>query len=215
MRRHLNAVLLLALPTVACAGDAFVTTAAPSAGAGGAATSSGASSTATGMGGSSSGTGGASTGGGGMASGGGGAGGAGGAPLIELEKLTIPSDGTMVSSKSYPSGSSFQIQALGSYKWGGCDPVSCPDGAACSYDRLADAGFESDDCWVTPAASASFGLRLNGNAAFNAAGYRANHDYTIEAPGADAPFTFHIADFSCCYGDNVGDLEVRILGVVP
>ena len=130
-----------------------------------------------------------------------------------LETLSIPSDGTViVSQRSYPTSSDYWIVASGTYIWGGCDPVNCPNGGDCGYIRYGDANWITDDCWDSHY-DLFYGyyisLYMDGENV-NWGDYSENHIYAITRQGNDGPFSFRINDGPDWYPDNSGSLTVRI-----
>jgi len=130
-----------------------------------------------------------------------------------LETLSIPSDGSSVeTSLSFSSQKTYRIEVSGTYQWGMCDPVNCPDGGACGYRRFGDAEHLTDDCglnYFDDWFGFDISVYLDGeNVDWGT--FRDDHAYSITVPGNDAPFSFHLNDCAPCYGDNEGSLTVRV-----
>lgn len=131
-----------------------------------------------------------------------------------VETLAIPANGnTVYSSNHYSSASEYKIVVSGTFTWGGCDPVTCPDGGGCDYARYADAEWLTDDCrfiTVFPAFSGwDISLFLNGQN-INWGLYNDTHYYSTIIQGNNSVFSFRIYDCPECYGDNSGELTVTI-----
>lgn len=131
----------------------------------------------------------------------------------EVEVLVIPTDGTIVTTAAATdTGSTYRLQASGVFRWGTCDATNCPGGAACSYERYADAFHRTDDCWssiTVPAQFSYISLYIDGEQ-IDWGPYRADHVYTIEYGGTGVPFEATVVDCEGCYVDNVGQLELRV-----
>ena len=88
--------------------------------------------------------------------------------------------------------------------------AACPGGAACSYQRKGDAFHRSDDCWGTTIETFEFiSLYVDGEQVDWGA-YRADHIYARAVLGTDASLDLNLTDCVECFGDNTGELEVKI-----
>jgi hypothetical protein len=134
-------------------------------------------------------------------------------PEVPLEILSIPSDGTVITSqRSYSSSLDYRVEVSGTYVWGGCDPVNCPDGNLCNYIRYGDAEWLTDDCWDSHYnlfQGWDISVFIN-DTDVNWGAYTENHKYSTVRRGNNGPFTFRIEDCPPCYVDNSGSLTVRI-----
>jgi hypothetical protein len=128
-----------------------------------------------------------------------------------LESLVIPTDGTAVATTAITTaGTTYRLAASGTFKWGGCDATSCPNGAACNYDRLGDAYHRSDDCWATTTPNFSYiSLYVDGQQV-NWGAYAADHVYSVDVAGTGAALSFAVMDCDNCYLDNSGQLAVEV-----
>lgn len=128
-----------------------------------------------------------------------------------LETLVIPTDGTAVTTAAIAAaGTTYRLEASGTFKWGGCDPTSCPNGAACNYDRLGDAYHRTDDCWATTTTNFGYiSLYIDGQQV-NWGDYAADHVYSIDVAGTGAALSFAVMDCDNCYLDNSGQLTVEL-----
>lgn len=133
---------------------------------------------------------------------------------LPIETLRVSADGSVVTTRrSYPSYKTFRIEASGTYRWGLCDPLNCPEGGGCGYQRFGDAEHLTDDCQFLSTFDEWFGLDISlfmNGANVDWGRYNSEHVYSTEAPGRDGPFSFYIEDCPPCYGDNDGFLTVRI-----
>lgn len=132
--------------------------------------------------------------------------------LSSQETLTVPADGSSVQSQSLESGATYTATISGTYVWGGCDPVNCPNGGP-DYIREGDAAFLTDDHFASFADSfwSSFiYFEINGNK-FTSEGFNPRHVYTTKMTGNGSPATFVIRDCSYCYPDNSGSLKVKLI----
>lgn len=73
------------------------------------------------------------------------------------ENIVVPSDGSTVQSQSLINGVAYTVTISGTFIWGNCDPVTCPNDAP-DYKRYGDAGYLTDDHW----ASFATGTTLSG-----------------------------------------------------
>lgn len=129
-----------------------------------------------------------------------------------LETLTIPANGSLVStSTALIAGTQYTVRLSGTWVWGGCDPVSCPEGGP-DYLRWGDAGYLTDNHWVGFASSlfsSRIYLEINGSRA-NVGSYSSDHVYRLQIIGNGSPVTFRIRDCSNCYVDNAGSLRAEL-----
>jgi hypothetical protein len=107
-------------------------------------------------------------------------------------------------------GTTYRLEASGTFTWGGCDATSCPNGAACNYDRLGDAYHRTDDCWATTTTNFGYiSLYVDGQQV-NWGPYAADHVYSIDVAGTGAALSFEVMDCDNCYLDNSGQLAVEV-----
>jgi hypothetical protein len=135
---------------------------------------------------------------------------------VPVETLTIPSDGSTVTTTGYyTSNATYRIEVSGTYRWGICDSLNCPESAECSYQRWGDAEYLTDDCWSSHFAD-FHGVDISvvvDEEHVDWGPFSPDHVYSIEKNGRNAPFSFQIADCTSCYGDNAGTLTVTIYEV--
>lgn len=134
-----------------------------------------------------------------------------------VETLAIPSDGSVVASRSYPSYKTFRVEVSGTYRWGLCDAWCCPGGDPGLRERHGDAEFLTEDCWISHYGDfngTDISVFVDGENV-DWGPFQSDHVYSIEVAGRDAPFSFHINDCASCYGDNEGSLTVRIYELTP
>jgi len=133
---------------------------------------------------------------------------------VLLETLTVPSDGSVVTTgRSYPSFKTFRIEVSGAYKWKDCEFLFCSGGGDC----VGDAEYVTDNCWISQYDNLSgtdISLFLDGEDV-NWGPFRSDHVYSILLNGKDGPFSFHINDCTSCYADNGGSLTVKIYEMSP
>ncbi|MBI4096129.1 MAG: alpha/beta hydrolase [Candidatus Levybacteria bacterium] len=132
--------------------------------------------------------------------------------LSDSETLIVPSDGTKVQSPILKNGQQYIIAISGTFIWGNCDKVTCPNGGP-DYKRYGDAGYLTDDHWKSltdPLWSSIVYLDINGSH-FSPAVYAPGHVYFLDIKGSGKSVTFRINDCSYCYPDNSGYLTVEIL----
>jgi hypothetical protein len=136
-----------------------------------------------------------------------------------LETLTVPTDGTVVSSAlAYATGTTVSVQVSGRIVWGGCDPVNCPNGSSCSFTRLGDAQFHSDNCFTgsdptfhSPAFDFPIQLFMN-SAALPTTPFSPSHVYSFVVQGNGGHLTFAYNDIPGTFVDNSGSFTVTIAG---
>lgn len=130
--------------------------------------------------------------------------------------LRVPTNGVEKTSRqSYPVGQRVRIEVTGDVVWGGCDPVSCPGGAACDYFRFGDAQYLTDDCWTSTSRGwhgVDISLQVDGRR-IEWGPYDAGHSYSAILDGTGRPFRFRYGDCGPCYGDNAGAFNVRLVPI--
>jgi len=130
-----------------------------------------------------------------------------------LETLTIPTNGDLVpTSTALIAGTQYTIRLSGTWLWGGCDSVNCPEGGP-DYLRWGDAAYLTDNHWVGFTSStwtSIIYLEVNGSRA-NVSSYSSDHIYRLQITGDGSPVTFRIQDCGDCYGDNAGSLRAELL----
>lgn len=130
--------------------------------------------------------------------------------LQALQTLTVPTDGTLTQTNFNLSvGVIYLIRVSGTYVWGNCDPVNCPNGGP-DYLRKGDAEYLTDSNWqnIIPSSGIPY-FEVNGSNP-NFGQFSQDHIYSIQIAGNGAPATFRIQDCSVCYGDNSGALTIEI-----
>ncbi len=131
-----------------------------------------------------------------------------------LETLFLPANGTTVQSSVLENGQQYIIRISGTFIWGNCDKIACPNGGP-DYKRYGDAGYLTDDHWKSfsdPSWSNIIYLNINGHR-FIPDKYSSRHVYSLGLTGNGSPATFRINDCSYCYPDNSGFLTVEIKSV--
>jgi hypothetical protein len=133
-----------------------------------------------------------------------------------IETVAVPTDGTAIATAAAAaSGSTYRLEASGTFKWGNCDSSACPGGGACGYQRLGDAYYRTDDCWAsTTAGFAYISLYVDGEQV-DWGGFDPDHVYSIQLPGTGAPLSFAVMDCDSCYLDNSGELTVEVYRLPP
>ena len=129
-----------------------------------------------------------------------------------LETIFVPANGSLVvAGTNFAASDYYYLKISGTYIWGGCDPVGCPDGGP-DYLRYGDGGYLTDDHWnsvVTSNWSSIIYLTVNGQRV-NVGPYRPDHVYYVSFQPATTQLTLKIQDCSGCYGDNQGFLAVEL-----
>jgi hypothetical protein len=131
-----------------------------------------------------------------------------------LETLRIPVSEARVirTQQSFPKGKKYRIEASGTYRWGGCDLVTCPRSEACGLNRYGDAMYLTDDCWgnrFVGWSGVDISLAVNGQNV-DWGPYNTKHVYWTTVTGDGGPIKFQLNDCANCHGDNLGSLTVRI-----
>lgn len=135
-----------------------------------------------------------------------------GSSAVPIDIINIPASDTLVNSKVVlEHGQQYTLRVSGMFTWGGCDPITCPDGGP-DYIRWADAGYLTDNHFhgfSDPFWSSFIYLEVNGSR-LNFGDYRSDHVYNVPITGTGGRATLHIKDCSYCYPDNEGALRVEI-----
>jgi hypothetical protein len=153
-------------------------------------------------------------------------------PPLEVLQVTTTHGDIQSTRNSYPFDREYRIEVSGVHHWGGCDPVSCPNGggvctqpgncplpnggssAQCSYQRFGDAQYLTDDCWNTVFGRSAIRLDVVGYEGVHWGDYNASHVYSLRVPAREgngtAQFQFRFQDCQPCYPDNWGSLTVKI-----
>ena len=108
--------------------------------------------------------------------------------VSDSETFTIPSDGTVAKSTPLKNGVQYAITISGTFIWGGCDPIHCPNGGP-DYKRYGDAGYLTDDHWASfadPFWSYFIYLEINGSH-FMPDTYSSDHVYSLNLTGNGNP----------------------------
>ena len=130
---------------------------------------------------------------------------------VLVDTLAVPTDGTAITTgAAAASGTTYRLEASGTFKWGNCDSGACPGGGACGYDRLGDAYYRTDDCWSSTTPNFAYISLYVDGAQVDWGPYDPGHVYSIELAGTGAPLSFRVMDCDSCYLDNSGQLVVEV-----